>query len=512
MKATNQSLVSLILRDKRGQVLPWVAFMMMLFLGMGAFVLDVGHAYFCYRELQSATDAAALAGALQLKSSTASNTASSYAAMTGGLNNKTNLSSVSMVSGYPLLKCLTTIKNLGIACTAPNNANAVQVKEQAVVPTFFARIFGVSQMNLYASSTAALSGAKAQPLNVAIILDTTESMTTVDSNCNGGQTRVACAESGVQILLQNLAPCNPVLGCGTVSSGDAQYPLDSVAMFTFPPVTVGTESDDYNCGGKNPTIVAYTLPTVGASTYAPTGSSSGTYQITPFLSDYRTSDSTTSISTSSDLAMTVGAGQSSKGSDCSGLAAPGGDGTYYAGVIYAAQAALTAQLASEMASNPVITPENVMIILTDGEANASSSKIAATEANGTKIATTNTFPSGAGATSSLTNYPSPYDQCQQAVAAANYAKSQGTIIYAVAYGSESSGCTTDTSGPQKNITPCQVMSEIATGPAYFYSDYQQSGSSSSCESAGNPVADMDGIFTQIVDDFLQARLIPDSTT
>ena len=44
-----------------------LAFMMLLFLGLGAFVLDIGHAFYCYRELQAATDAAALAGAQQLK-------------------------------------------------------------------------------------------------------------------------------------------------------------------------------------------------------------------------------------------------------------------------------------------------------------------------------------------------------------------------------------------------------------------------------------------------------------
>jgi hypothetical protein len=135
-----------------------------------------------------------------------------------------------------------------------------------------------------------------------------------------------------------------------------------------------------------------------------------------------------------------------------------------------------------------------------------------TATNGAVIGKSNTFPGGGGATSSLTNYPSIYDQCQQAVAAANYAKSQGTTIYAIAYGSESSGCTTDSSGPQANITPCQVMSEMATSLAYFYSDYNQSGSSSTCKSTGTSVSQLNEIFTAISEDFLLARLIPDGTT
>jgi Flp pilus assembly protein TadG len=512
MKTTNQSLLIRFLRDQRGQVIPWVYLMMFMFLGMGAFTLDVGHAFFCYRQLQAATDAAALAGAQQLKNTTAKAVAIQYSATAGALNTYPSLTNVSMVPGYPATVCLTTVTNMGIACTAPLNANAIVVEETAAVPTFFARIFGISQMNMTAVSTAAIAGARTHPFNVAIILDTTASMTTVDTNCNGGEERIVCAESGVQVLLQNLTPCNIALGCGTMTNGEGQTALDSVSIFTFPPVTVGTANDDYNCGTTNPTITPYTLPNVGASTYAPTGSSSGTYQITSFMSNYKSGDGTTTLSTTSDLAMAVGAGTTSKGAACSGMAAPGGDGTYYASVIYAAQAALTEQMAAELSANANANPQNIMIILTDGEANASSSKMASATTGGTKLATTNSFPAGGGATSSLTNYPSPYDQCQQAVAAANYAKSQNTTVYAVGYGSESSGCTTDTSGPQANITPCQVMSEMASSPSTFYSDYAQSGSSSTCVSTGTSVVGMTDIFTNIADDFLQARLIPNGST
>jgi hypothetical protein len=512
MKINNESLLRRAFKDQRGQVLPWIAFMMVLFLGMGAFVLDIGHGYYCYRELQAATDAAALAGAQQLRNSTPVAIATTYSAMSGSLNTNPNLTNVSMVPGYPKLKCLNAIKAMGISCIAPNNANAIQVKEQAIIPTFFARVLGINQMTLSSTATAAVSGAKAQPYNVAVIIDTTASMKTVDSNCDGGAERIICAENGVQTLLQNLYPCSSVSGCGTVTNGVSQYALDSVSIFTFPPVTNGTLANDYNCSGSNPSIVPYTLPTIGASSYAPSGSSTGNYQITGFLSNYKSSDGTTTLSGSSNVSQAVGGGTTSGGGSCPGMAAPGGDGTYYAGVIYAAQAALTAQAASETSANPNANPMNIMIILTDGEANASSSKMASSTAGGTAIATTNTFPSGGGSTSSLTNYPSPFDQCQQAVAAANYAKAQGTVIYAVAYGSESSGCTTDTTGPQANITPCQVMSEMATSASYFYSDYNQSGSSSTCTSTGTSVSDMNDIFTSIASDFLLARLIPDSTT
>ena len=82
MKNQTRPFLRKALKQQDGQVLPWVAFMMMLFLGMSAFVVDVGHAYYCYQELQAATDAAALAGAQQLLNSTAVSVAISYGAQT----------------------------------------------------------------------------------------------------------------------------------------------------------------------------------------------------------------------------------------------------------------------------------------------------------------------------------------------------------------------------------------------------------------------------------------------
>jgi Flp pilus assembly protein TadG len=72
-----------LLREQNGQVIPWVALMGTILLGIAGLVLDLGRAYIGSRELQSATDAAALAGAQNLKSSNAATIAKSYSALTG---------------------------------------------------------------------------------------------------------------------------------------------------------------------------------------------------------------------------------------------------------------------------------------------------------------------------------------------------------------------------------------------------------------------------------------------
>ena len=44
-----------IIKDQSGQILPWMVFLNVLFLGAAGITLDLGHAYVCYRELQAST-------------------------------------------------------------------------------------------------------------------------------------------------------------------------------------------------------------------------------------------------------------------------------------------------------------------------------------------------------------------------------------------------------------------------------------------------------------------------
>jgi len=55
------------------------------------------------------------------------------------------------------------------------------------------------------------------------------------------------------------------------------------------------------------------------------------------------------------------------------------------------------------------------------------------------------------------------------------------------------------------------MEDMASAPQYFFSDYNQSGSGSTCQSASQPTTNINQIFGQIANDLTVARLIPDST-
>jgi Flp pilus assembly protein TadG len=528
------------LKQESGQVLPLVAVMLVVLLGMAGLAVDVGHAFYCDRALQQAADAAALAGAGSIR--TAANSAAviaqanSLSATSGSVNARASLPNVSMVSGFPVLKCLNTLQALGMACVGNVPYNALQVQEQSAVPMYFAALFGMHAMTVTVTATASVRGGAPSPYNVALLIDTTLSMLFPDADC--GSTQIGCAMSGVQILLQSLSPCATSLASCTITNGVAASSVDRVALFTFPNVSTTTSAQDTSCttavpsptsGNRYwsmvqstatinfvmpmsptgatpvtawsslPQAMAYSFPTPGAVSYVPSQSDyatypmtlgTATYQITNFLSDYRASSKTTALNPNSDLVQAAG-GEIG----CGSMTAPNYDGifgTYYAGAIYAAQSALVAQQAAHPGAG------NVIIILSDGDSTAP-------RTNGSNTVM------GPPATGNG-QYPSWIGQCGQAVVAAQYATSQGTQVYSVAYGAAPTGCSSDAAaGSYPNITPCTTMQDMASAPQYFYSDYHQSGSASVCV-AGQAVTSLSAIFSSIAADLTTARLIPNNMT
>jgi len=595
-----KSIVSFVRRmlvEERGDVLPMLAVSMVALLGMGGITIDVGRAYVLREQLQNSANAAALAASGAVYNSAGSDSASSYAAnfsstASGDANYNSNLPTV---TSTVTTKCLNSLMLSG-TCGSSGTSNAVQVKQTATLNTTFMSLFGVKTLTVSAEATASMQGV-AQPWNVAIIVDTTGSMATTDSNCNN-LTELQCALSGVQTLLGAINPCPA--GQSTCTS-TANF---RVSLFAFPNVliqynggTINSISDDINCNGSpatyhnysaQPIAAPYTFPKPGATlpgapnatylTYTQTSTNKtweATYQITPFLSDYYDVSTATNLSSSSNLVKAVGNGSTSGcltytfGIDGEG----GGSGfgnTYLAGAIYAAQSALV----SEQAAYP--GSKNAMIILTDGDMNASDyskNTIAYVGANGTNQYTQATqFPeapassevgptmsgypvpsyytpakilaaqntvgydtlsstsSGSGQTRSSTThgtYPDWYDQCQQAIVAAQYANSHSTLVFGVAYGSGTSGCAsgwsiglTDTtlvatgsnaSFTLSTLTPCVTVENMASSLSNFFSDYAQSGSNSTCYDNAHTVTSLADIFSAIAANFTNPRLLPNNT-
>lgn len=503
MKDYAKGIFASLLKAEAGQILPWAAVTMVSLLGLAGLGIDTARIYVIHRQLQSATDAAALAGAQQMPDGDYSGVAKSFSSGAGNSNNAPGFTPKTAVV-TPL--CVKFLKDQGLPCTGSAAANALQVQQTAAVPMMFASLLGFKSLDITATSTSAMRGSKPLPYNVAVILDTTPSMDYSDASCGSGATQLSCAVKGVQQLLLNLAPT-----------------VDNVSLFTFPNVTTASVGNNYDCTSSNPTAGPYTFPSKTATsltnmTYK-TGSTTvtETYQITGFLNDYRTDNQATSLTTSSILTKAVGGK-----SGCTGIQTSQ-ENTYYAGAIYAAQSALNAQARLKAGT------ENVIILLSDGNATAKEKYPTSSFTYGGKSYSAGAFVPGVNdmvvGTQSTTvatssgSYPSWVGECSQAVDAANYAKSQGTKVYAIAYGSPSTSSTSNCGSDRTYsvshpyISPCGAMKAIASSTSTFYSDYYLPGSDTGCQASGpnNTITSLNSIFKTIAYDLTAVRLIPNGS-
>jgi len=526
MKFHGATFLRRLLKETSGQTMYIGAAALSAIIGLSGMAVDFSHGYFALQELQASTNATAMAGAFAMPNTTqAATNIANYSSKATGLNSSTLLTSA---VATPTFLCLNTLVKQGLACVGSTGStsgtfNAVRVVQTANAPTWFGSMFGLANFKLTAVSTAAYNGGAGSPWNIAVVLDTTASMGDSDSGKQCSGTQISCALTGVRDLLLLLDPCSLNTTCTAVAgTSQVQSSVASVSLFVFPALAIATDQSDYGkyttshgvttfaagCPVSTPGIVPYTFPSnTGTGLTEQIPSTLGTYQVIPFSSNYRASDSATTLNTAADIVIASG------GAGCAGITAPGGEGTYYAQVIYAAQAALVA----EQNANP--GSQNAMIILSDGDAtsSASSGQIAVASGGGTL--------NGTGGNTSYT-YPSALGECGQAVQAAYDAANNSsynntgsfTRVYTIGYGAETSGCTTDKTysatvtggggswGP--GDSPCQSIAAMASDPGYFYSDDANGCASSN----GTNYTQLTQIFQAIATSFSTPRLVPNTTT
>jgi Flp pilus assembly protein TadG len=427
---------------------------MSVLLGIGGLAVDVGHVLYVKNRVQAAADAAALAGAQDIgngaSSATIQGTVTAYSAVAGNKNALLAMP-ITMVSGYPQLKCLSSTGVPCVPISGGTAANAIVVQQTATVPLILGRVVGFSSMTVTATATASAAGGFAQPLNVMFVLDTTASMNTADTSCSiSNASRVTCALAGIRTILGQLAPS-----------------IDAVGLMVYPGLKNSSQVQyEYDCSTRSsPQVAPYnqTSPTP-------------VYTIIDFASDFRSSDTSSSLNTSSNLVKAVQGG----GSGCAqGLTAVGGVGTFYADAITGAQRALSAYATGTRAN-----VQNVMVLLSDGDAQSDTA-------------------------------PDARQECHQAITAAQAATAAVTWVYSIAYGASttphsrvnSGSCST---GSSPAISACDTTEQIASDPSKFFSDTV--GGSSTCTSSANSVSELVSIFKRIGTSLLNARLIPDETT
>jgi uncharacterized membrane protein len=186
-------------KGDRGQALAIVTIGLTAFIGLAGVSVETAHAYYAYERLQASTNAAALAGAQAMPDTTqaaANVNAYSSATVNGvtGLNATPLLTNVQVTSSFV---CSTTVTNMNVACETSNGGsggyNAIKVTQTAQVPSWFAGLFGFKTFNLSYTAMAAMRGGMTSPWNIAIILDTTRSMSSPDSGAQCSGTQISCA-------------------------------------------------------------------------------------------------------------------------------------------------------------------------------------------------------------------------------------------------------------------------------------------------------------------------------
>ena len=434
-----------------------MALFLVVLLGVTGFSIDMGHVMWVQRQLQSAADAAALAGAENVVTAPGSavTLAQSYSASSG---QKNAFLGATNVSTSATLKCLTSVSFP--TCSA-GTYNAIFVSEQTEVQMWFTQILGIKTATVVAQSMASAKGGQSQSLDIMVVLDTTASMNTADSNCTGGSTRIACAKYGVIQLLTGLNP-----------------QLDWLGVMVFP---------GYSTTGQASSQATCTPTRSGISKYAPYSSIAPPYYtVSAPDNTFKSGPGAKTLSTSSSVVIAAGGGSCGTSG---GIQAVGGVGTDYSQAILGAEKVLAADGHTKA--------QKVIVFLSDGDANASSSNIQ-------------------GGLSAV-------NQCQQAAAAAKAAALQGMWVYSVAYGSSTAGgssCSTDTSNygtktvagysvtvNGKGQSACWTMGQIASDPSKFYSD-----NAAGCVGTGGNDKDLTNLFKSISASLTMPRLIPTNST
>ena len=395
------------LNDRRGVAALVFAVAATALIGAAGFALDVGVLLSARQALQANTNAAVLDGAYQWNQAGAQSAALS-AAQTWNATHPVPF--VSSITANASAQCITATSGLP-TCGAVNGVtvnNAVALKQTGTVPTYFLRVLGINSWTVSAAATAAKAGGPTKPMNIMFVLDTTKSMgtTTDDTGCKvpgiSSPTKLDCARYGVQLILKRLSP-----------------QIDKVGLMVFP----GMSSTWTPCGSPN--IEAY-------------GTTGIVYQVIHNALDTNYATSIGTLNDLSNLVKTVGDNSNSV-TGC--LQAPGGEGTFYAQAISAAQTALQSEGSS--------TAQNVIILLTDGEANAASSDMNSTYASTACSPTTVCSPGHLE------------QQCNQAVVNAQSATTNGTWVFAIAYdaGGAGTGCPSQsvTRGPDLRRRPPPSM-------------------------------------------------------
>ncbi len=444
---------------QRGSILLLAALAAVPITGIMATGIDLANIEYNESKLEGAVKIAAVYAGEQLGNgvtpAAAAQAAKTFLDAHSNLSSNTAAVSTAMTTGT-------------ISTTTGGTALGIEILKTVKVGLFFGKFIGHSTATISATGTASASGGGGKPVNLMIILDTTASMAGSDTNCGstqGSATRIECAREGATSILNQLSAITDNVG---------------LAIFPATSTTPGT-SVTSSC---SPSIIAYMknhIASDSTSSYSTLvkieNQSIAVGSIPPYAV-------TGVLNYASSPLVNALTGSSSTSTGC--LKTPGGEGTYYAQAIYAAQDQLC-KISGSTATNGCAafataldkhngSAVNTTVYTSSGNKQQNIITILSDGAAGSTNIDTSTIPDIA-AISGKTKPSSTFNQnqCQQGVIAANAAKTANTRVYSISFGStnNSSDCSSDTgTGTSSiisngtsyfgvNMTSCQAMAMMA---------------------------------------------------
>lgn len=215
----------IVRKREAGQIIPLVALGLVVVVGILGFAVDVGYARYMRRTMQTAADAAAIAGAEEVAYGDIVN-AGTQAATENGYTTGSG--------PYPATVTVVTPPTDGVYA-APKYANIyVEAKISQVQPTFFSKIFGVSQIGPLTAYAVAMGS-----LNCIYALDPTSGNNGL--NLTAAVVKSTCgAVDNASVKLTGGSFCAPSLQyLGTApGAGGGLCPENGENLFPNPPTHI----------------------------------------------------------------------------------------------------------------------------------------------------------------------------------------------------------------------------------------------------------------------------------
>ncbi len=244
-----------LMNEENGQAAVLTAVCMVFVLGMVALAVDVGHLRYEKRQLQTAADAAALAGALEVTHCSSSDcttllNAAQNALTENGLSGSTLLT---QCSGTPSGLTLTVNNGpcaLGSADPNHGNSNFVEAVVSEPVSTYFAKVLGPSFASVTISARAeSMVGSSRNCLYIGGGGATMNSNDTLTASCGINDNGSFMANSNVTLSAQNAISIHGTL----TDNGATMTPTPVTGTAIVPdPLSYLTPPSAGSCTNLNP--------------------------------------------------------------------------------------------------------------------------------------------------------------------------------------------------------------------------------------------------------------------